>query len=104
MNRRVEFVPTPRPARLGADGRPWPVCPCGEYQAITPAWQGWWACPCGGAAGEVCSTGTPRWRLFDRTLIDQRRNARQERLEADRADRLRATSITSKRGPSQTER
>ena len=99
MDQKADFVLIPRPARFGEDGRPWPVCPCGACQSTTPAWLGWRTCPCGGASGEVCSTGTPHWIVFERALIERRRVARQERLEADRADRVRGriTDLRTKR-------
>ena len=83
------FTPTPWPARFGADGQPYPTCPCGEYQATSSDWRGWRGCPCGGAIGEITSTGTPHWRLVDRRLVDERRKARLDRQEADVADRVR---------------
>lgn len=85
------LIPTPRPVRMGADGSPWPLCPCGEYQAAAPGgWQGWRTCPCGGGAGQVTSVGTAHWVLSDTGLVERRREARQARIEAAVAERLRA--------------
>jgi len=82
------FVPTPRPARFGADGRPWPTCPCGEYQSTTPDWHGWRACPCSAAIGEITSVGSPRWQIHDADLVERQRLERQERHETALAERM----------------
>ena len=81
------FVPTPRPVRFAPDGTPWTICPCGDHQASAPGWRG---CPCGGATGEITSLGTAYWLLHNRPLVEQRREARCTRTEAEIAVRLQA--------------
>lgn len=79
MDPKALFEPTPHPVHLGPDGSPWPLCPCGEFQATSTGWAGWRGCPCGAATGEITSLGTPHWQLQDRALINQRHEARRER-------------------------
>ncbi|MCW2236830.1 hypothetical protein M2351_001393 [Azospirillum canadense] len=93
------FTPTPRPARFRPDGQPYPTCPCGEFQATSPDWHGWRACPCDGATGEVTSVGTARWLLSDRRLVEERRKARTERQEAEVADRVRGRLASLRKRP-----
>lgn len=88
MTDEVAFTPTPKPARFRADGQAYPTCPCGEFQATSPEWEGWRACPCGGATGEITSVGTAHWLLSDRPLVEARRTSRIERQEAEIAERL----------------